>query len=72
MDKADSAVARQVAQAAAAFHQGRTGHAPESVAVVPSGTVVQAFTPGSMLQVFLLAGGVPADTWSGNGSVDQS
>ncbi len=30
-----------------------------------TGTVVQAFTNGTMVQVFLLAQSVPADTWSG-------
>ena len=30
-----------------------------------TGTVVQAFTNGTMVQVFLLAQNVPADTWSG-------
>ena len=29
-----------------------------------SGAVVHAFTTGTMVQVFLLAGSVPADTWS--------
>ena len=33
--------------------------------------VVHAFTTGTMVQVFLLARGVPADSWSGNGSGDQ-
>ena len=32
-----------------------------------TGTVVQVFTTGTMVQV-LLAQGVPADSWSGNGS----
>ena len=32
-----------------------------------SGAVVQAFTTGSVVQVFLLAGSVPTETWSGNG-----
>lgn len=30
-----------------------------------TGTVVQAFTTGSMVQVFLLASDVPTQTWSG-------
>jgi uncharacterized protein YbcI len=128
-------VAQQIAQAAIAFQQQRTGHEPKSVAVVLSGdtllitlhgalspaekalaqspegavqvqefhrqlftnsademrqkiesitgvavreataevepttgTVVQVFTSGTMVQVFLLAGGVPAGSWSGSGS----
>jgi uncharacterized protein YbcI len=36
------------------------------------GTVVQAFTTGTMVQVFLLAQSVPADTWSGNLRGDQT
>ena len=32
-----------------------------------TGTVVKAFTTGTVVQVFLLARGVPADTWSGDG-----
>jgi uncharacterized protein YbcI len=132
-------VAQQIAQAAIAFQQQRTGHKPQSVAVVLSGdtllitlhgalslaekalaqnpdgaaqvqefhrqlfassadelrqeikritgvevreatadvetktgAVVQVFTTGTMVQVFLLAHGVPADSWSGNGSGDRS
>jgi len=128
-------VAQQIAQAASAFQQQRTGHEPQSVAVILSGdtlvitlhgalspaekalarnaqgaaqvqefhrqlfassadelrqeikritgvevreaiaevetktgTVVQVFTSGTMVQVFLLAQDVPADSWSGNGS----
>jgi uncharacterized protein YbcI len=37
-----------------------------------TGTVVKVFTTGTKVQVFLLAQGVPADSWSGNGSGDQS
>jgi len=36
MDKLDSTVAHQIAQAASAFEQQRTGHAPKSVTVVLS------------------------------------
>jgi uncharacterized protein YbcI len=128
-------MAQEVAQAASAFEQRLTGHAPKSVTVVLSedtmvitlhgalspaetalaqsaagaaqvqefhrqlfansldslrqeikritgvdvreataevetttGTVVKAFTNGTVVQVFLLANCVPADTWSGNGS----
>ena len=32
-----------------------------------TGTAVQVFTTGSMVQVFQLAQSVPADSWSGNG-----
>ena len=43
----------------------------ESVAEVePStGTVVQVFSSGTMVQVFLLAHGLPAETWNGTGPV---
>lgn len=37
-----------------------------------SGTVVQVFTTGAMVQVFLLAHAIPAETWSGNGQGNQS
>jgi uncharacterized protein YbcI len=37
-----------------------------------SGTVVHAFTTGTMVQVFLLAHGVPADDWNGCGPGDLS
>jgi len=37
-----------------------------------SGTVVHAFTTGTMVQVFLLAHGVPADDWNGRGPGDLS
>jgi uncharacterized protein YbcI len=36
-----------------------------------TGAVVQAFPTGTVVQVFLLAGSVPTETWSGNGSGDQ-
>jgi hypothetical protein len=36
-----------------------------------SGTVVHVFTTGTMVQVFLLAHGIPADTWKGGGTVFQ-
>ncbi len=35
-----------------------------------TGAVVQAFTTGTVVQVFLLAGSVPPDSWSGNGADD--
>jgi len=33
-----------------------------------SGTVVQVFTTGNMVQVFQLSQSVPTDTWSGKGN----
>jgi uncharacterized protein YbcI len=46
----------------------------EAVAEVEpaTGTVVQAFTTGTVVQVFLLACDVPSETWSGTGSPDHS
>ena len=32
-----------------------------------TGTVVKVFADGTVVQVFLLARGIPADTWSGSG-----
>jgi uncharacterized protein YbcI len=32
-----------------------------------TGTVVHAFTTGTVVQVFLLAGSIPTDTWNGSG-----
>jgi uncharacterized protein YbcI len=139
MEKLDPSLAQQIAQAAVAFQKERTGHEPQSVAVVLSGgtllitlhgvlspaekalaqsaegaakvqefhqqlfnssadelrqeikritgvevretvaeietttgTVMQVFTNGTMVQVFLLAQGVPAGSWSGNGSGIQT
>ncbi len=37
-----------------------------------TGSVMQVFTSGTMVQVFLLAHSVPADSWSGNGQGDTS
>ena len=37
-----------------------------------TGAVVHAFTTGTMVQVFQLAGGISAEAWNGNGSSDQS
>ena len=134
-NKPRSTVAQQLAEAASAFEQRLTGHAPKSVTVVLSdttlvitlhgalspaeralaqtsdgaakvqefhrelfhnyfdslrdeikritgvevreataeveastGTVVKAFTSGTVVQVFLLADSVPTDAWSGVGS----
>ena len=134
MDKSNSTMAQQIAQAAIAFEQRRTGnHVPKSVTVVlsegtlvitlhdalspaernlaktpegaaqmqqfhrqlfansseslrqeisritgmdvreataeiepASGAVVHAFTTGTMVQVFLLAHGVPVNVWNGS------
>ena len=37
-----------------------------------TGAVVHAFTTGTMVQVFQLAGRISADAWNGNGSSNQS
>ena len=37
-----------------------------------TGTVVQVFTTGAIVQVFLLARKVPTETWSGNGQGNRS
>lgn len=37
-----------------------------------SGSVVQAFTTGTMVQVFQLAGAVPTETWSESRTGDES
>ena len=139
MDNSHSTMAQQIAQAASAFEQLRTGHGPKSVTVVLSedtlvitlhgalspaekalaqtpagaaqvqefhrqlfvdsseplreeikritgvevreataevetttGTVVHVFTSGTMVQVFLLAHGIPVDAWNADGPVVQS
>jgi uncharacterized protein YbcI len=139
MDKLNSTMARQIAQAASIFEQQRTGNTPKSVTVVLSGTalvitlhgalseaekalakspkgaaqlqdfhrklfanaseslrqeikritgvevreataevepttgtVVGVFTSGTTVQVYSLAHAVPAESWSGSGSDDQS
>ncbi len=46
------------------------GEATAEVATA-SGTVVEVFTTGTMVQVFLLARSVLAETWSGNGQSDR-
>lgn len=133
MDKPNSAMARQIAEAASVFEQQRTGNTPASVTVVlsdttlvitlhgalseaertlaqspegaaqiqdfhrqlfanaseslrreikritgvevreataevepTSGTIVGVFTTGTTVQVYLLAGSLPAETWSGS------
>ena len=139
MNKSKSTMAQQIAQAAIAFEQRRTGnHVPKSVTVVlsegtlvitlhdalspaekalaqnpagaaqmqefhrqlfasasdalrqeikritgmevreatteietSSGAVVQAFTTGTVVQVFLLAGSIPTETWTGSGPGDS-
>src|SRR4051812_44772468 len=138
MNKSETSMAQQIAEAAIAFEQRRTGnHVPKSVTVVLSegtlvitlhealspaeramaqspagaaqvqefhrqlfassadalrqeiqritgmavreataevetstGAVVQAFTTGTVVQVFLLAGSAPTETWSGSGPGD--
>ncbi len=85
MEKSKSTMAQQIAEAASAFEQLRTGHGAKSVTVVLSdvreataevetktGTVVHMFTTGTLVQVFLPAHGIPADTWSGIETVNQS
>jgi uncharacterized protein YbcI len=139
MEKFKPSMAEQIAQAASAFQEQRTGHVPKAVTVVLSeetlvvtlhgalspaekvlaqssagaaqvqefhrqlftnsaeslrqeikritgvevreataevetntGTVLQVFTTGTMVQVFLLSQRMPAETWSGNGLVDQT
>ncbi|MHB8901352.1 MAG: Na-translocating system protein MpsC family protein [Thermoguttaceae bacterium] len=37
-----------------------------------TGAMVHAFTTGTMVQVFQLAGTISPDTWNGNGSNDRS
>jgi uncharacterized protein YbcI len=37
-----------------------------------TGAIVHAFTTGTMVQVFQLAGSISADTWNKSGSSDQS
>ena len=37
-----------------------------------SGAVVHAFTTGAVVQVFMLAGSVPTETWKGNGTGGHS
>ncbi len=48
MDKLDSTVAEQIAQAASAFQQQRTGHIPKSVAVVLSGQTLVITLHGAL------------------------
>lgn len=45
----------------------------EAVAEIETatGTVVRVFTSGTVVQVLLLARGVPADSWSGDSSTNQ-
>ncbi len=139
MDSPKLTMAQQVARAASAFQEQRTGHVPQAVTVVlsegtlvitlhgalspaeqalaknpagaaqvqdfhrqlfangceplrqeiqritgvevreaatevepASGAVVHVFTSGTMVQVFLLAGNVSAETWNGSGPNAQS
>ena len=48
MTTSDSTVAQQIAQAAIAFEQRRTGHAPKSVAVVLSGDTLVITLHGAL------------------------
>jgi uncharacterized protein YbcI len=48
MEKLDSTVAHQIAQAASAFEQHRTGHLPESVTVVLSGETLVITLHGAL------------------------
>jgi uncharacterized protein YbcI len=48
MEKLDSTVAHQIAQAASAFEQRRTGHAPKSVTVVLSGETLLITLHGAL------------------------
>ena len=48
MGKLDSSVAHQIAQAASAFEQQRTGHAPNSVTVVLSGETLLITLHGAL------------------------
>ena len=48
MGKLDPGVAQQVAQAAITFHQQRTGHGPQSVAVVLSGDTLLITLRGAL------------------------
>lgn len=43
----------------------------EAAAEVETATVVKVFTSGTVVQVFLLAHSVPADTWSGSKPPNQ-
>jgi len=48
MEKLDSSAAHQIAQAASAFQQQRTGHEPKSVAVVLSGETLLITLHGAL------------------------
>jgi uncharacterized protein YbcI len=48
MNKPDSTMARQIAQAASAFEQQRTGHTPRSVTVVLSGDTLVITVHGAL------------------------
>ena len=37
-----------------------------------TGAVMQLFATGTVVQVFVLAGGVPEGTWKGSGPADSS
>jgi uncharacterized protein YbcI len=48
MEKLDSTVAREIAQAASVFEQRRTGHAPKSVTVILSGDTLLITLHGAL------------------------
>ncbi len=60
MSKSDTEVARQIAEAAGAFEQRRTGHAPESVAVVLSGDTLVVTLHGALSPAERALAGSPA------------
>jgi uncharacterized protein YbcI len=60
MDKLNSTMAQQVAQAASAFQQQRTGHAPKSVTVVLSGDTLLITLHGALSPAETALAGSPA------------
>ena len=66
------------ANASGAFRQeikritGVAVHEATAEIETTTGIVAKVFTTGTVVQVFLLSGSVPPDTWSGNGPSDQS
>src|SRR5437016_5715248 len=60
MHELKSTMAQQVAQAASAFQQQRTGHAPKSVAVVLSGDTLLITLHGALSPAEMALAGSPA------------
>jgi uncharacterized protein YbcI len=60
VDQSNTAVARQIAEAASAFEQRRTGRAPESVAVVLSGDTLVVTLHGALSPAERALAGSPA------------